>query len=272
MRILIRTSKWATWARRLGSLALPLVVLPVALHHLRLITSDLFLVAAFLALAASALAVLVALVALARLWQTGDRGWGRAVAGLALGGLCLLPFIWYAGLMLRYPAVTDIATTDRGLMPLVFEPGTASMPPPKLLPADQIASIFPNVHTRTYPLAPAQTFALVQLLVTGNGWDVRFLREPGAGGEAGQINAQIATLPGWREEAVVRVTGTAAGSAVDMRSASLNALHDFGSNGLRIEAFMMALDDAVTTLLRDNPNAGQPVEAAPPEAEAEPTE
>ncbi|MCY1559598.1 hypothetical protein D9M68_966500 [compost metagenome] len=75
------------------------------------------------------------------------------------------------------------------------------------------------------------------------------------------------TLPGWREEVVIRVTGTDETSVVDMRSASLNALHDFGSNGQRIEAFLAALDDAVTTLLRDNPNANAPLEASP-EAEA----
>ena len=48
-----------------------------------------------------------------------------------------------------------------------------------------------------------------------------------------------------------------------MRSASLNAQHDFGSNGTRIEEFLTALDEAVTTLLRDNPNANQPIEAEP---------
>ncbi|MNY60664.1 hypothetical protein D3C86_1972470 [compost metagenome] len=71
------------------------------------------------------------------------------------------------------------------------------------------------------------------------------------------------TLPGWREEVVIRVTGSLTTSTVDMRSASLNALHDFGSNGSRIEDFLAALDDAVTTLLRDNPNANQPLEAEP---------
>jgi hypothetical protein len=77
------------------------------------------------------------------------------------------------------------------------------------------------------------------------------------------------TIPGWREEAVLRVTGTATTSVVDMRSASLNALHDFGTNGRRIEAFLTTLDDAVTTLLRDNPNANQPVETEPDAVEGE---
>jgi hypothetical protein len=263
VRILIRTSRWATWARRLGSVAVPLVIISVALHWLRLITSDLFLVAALAAGAVALLAVLTALIALARLWQTGDQGWGRALAGLFLGALSLLPYGWYGGLMLRYPAVTDIATTDRGPMPLVFEPGTQAMPPPKMLSAAEMAATFPNVETRSYPLGLVPTFGLIRSMVAERGWDVRLLREPEPGSDLGQLNAQIVTLPGWREEAVIRVTGGLTNSVVDMRSASLNALHDFGSNGLRIEDFLAALDEGVTTLLRDNPNANQPAEAEP---------
>jgi hypothetical protein len=268
LRILIRTSKWAIAARRLGSVAVPLVIISVLLHRFRLITSDLFLAAALAAGLVALLAVLVSLVALARLWQSGDQGWGKALAGLLFGTLSLLPYAWYGNLMLAYPPVTDIATTDRGLLPLGFEPGMQAMPAPKMLSAAELARIFPNVETRTYPLGLVPTFGLVQALVAGNGWTIRMLREPTAGFDAGQINAQIMTLPGWREEVVIRVAGTLTSSTVDMRSASLNALHDFGSNGTRIEQFLAALDDAVTGLLRDNPNANLPVEAGVEEAEA----
>lgn len=263
MRILIRTSKWAIAARRLGSVAVPLVVVSVLLHRFRLITSDLFLVAALVAGLVALLAVAASLIALARLWQTGDQGWGRALAGLLFGTLSLLPYAWYGNLLRQYPPVTDISTTDRGPLPLVFEPGTQAMPAPKMLTAEEMARTFPNVETRAYPLGLAPTFALVQGLVAGNGWDVRLLREPTPEFGAGQLNAQVVTLPGWREEVVMRVSGNLDSSVVDMRSASLNALHDFGSNGTRIEAFLAALDDAVTTLLRDNPNANLPVEVEP---------
>jgi hypothetical protein len=271
LRILIRTSRWAVWAQGLGSLAVPLVVIPVLLHHLRLIGGEVFIAAITIGGVEAALGLLVSLVALGHLWQSGDRGWDKALAGLALSLLCLLPYGYYGAVAIQYPPVTDIATTDRGLMPLIFEPGTAAMPPPLVLPPAEIARVFPNATTRSYPLGQAQTFALVQQLVAGSGWQVRLVREPLIVGEPAQINAQTVTLPGWREEAVIRVTGTAASSVVDMRSASLNAPHDFGSNGSRIEHFMIALDDAVTTLLRDNPNANQPLEADPDaEAEAEP--
>ena len=249
-------------ARRLGSVAVPLVVISLLLHRLRFITSDQFLVAALASGLVAALAVLASLVALVRLWRSGDRGWGRALAGLLLGTMCLVPYAWYGSLMLRYPAVTDIATADRGLMPLIFEPATLAMPPPKILSEEEMTRTFPNVETRTYPLGLVPTFGLVRNMVAERGWEVRLLREPESG-PAGQINAQIVTLPGWREEVVIRVTGGLADSAVDMRSASLNALHDFGSNGTRIAQFLAALDEAVTTLLRDNPNANQPVEAEP---------
>ena len=267
MRILIRTSRWAVLARRFGSVAVPLVTIPVLLHRLGVITSDVFLVVALGAGLVALVAVLLGLVALARLWQTGDQGWGRALAGLFLGTLCLLPYAWYGSLLQRYPAVTDIATVDRGQLPLLFEPGMQAMPPPRILSAEEMAQTFPNVVTRTYPLGVVPTFGLVEAMVADHGWEVRLLREPQADGSPGRINAQIVTPPGWREQVVIRVMGGLDSSVVDMRSASNNALHDFGSNGTRIESFFIALDEAVTTLLRDNPNANTPVEAVP---EAEP--
>lgn len=273
MRILIRTSKWAIWARRIGSLAVPLVILPVGMHHLRLIDSPSFFIVALLALAVSALAVLVGIIALARLWHTGDRGWDKALSGFFLGLVCLAPFCWYGYLAWTYPPVTDIATVPRGELPLLFLPDTAQMPPPLVLTAEQQAAVFPNATTRTYPLDVTQLFALVDRMAAGQGWDIRQRREPGADGEPGRINARVTTLAGWVEEVVLRVSAVPGGSALDMRSASINAPHDFGSNGGRISNFMVAMDNEVTTLLRDNPNVTRPVpadeEEPAPEVEGE---
>lgn len=265
MRILIRTSKWAVWARRLGGLAVPLTVVPVIMHRQHFLDSGLFMVVALFACAVAVLAVFVSFVALARLWHTGDQGWGRALAGLFLGLLCLAPFAWYGWLALRYPLVTDIATVPRGELPLLFEPDTALMPPAQVPTPDEQQQYFPNATTRTYPLDPVQLFAIVEHLVEGQGWDIRQRREPGIGGGPGRINARVTTLVGWREEVVLRVSAVAGGGAVDMRSASIGALHDLGSNGQRIEDFLVALDSEVTAFLRDNPNINQPVAAEPEE-------
>ena len=244
---------------------MPLVVIPVVLHRFRLIGGELFIAAAALAGAVAAVAIVTSLIALVRLWQTGDQGWSKALLGLALGLICVLPFAYYGALATQFPPVTDIATTDRALLPLIFEPGTAAMPPPKMLAAADQDAIFPNVVTRSYPLNQTQTYDLVRAQIEDAGWEIRFERAP-AFDSPGQINAQIVTLPGWREEAVVRVTGDNANATVDMRSVSLNAPHDFGSNGNRIEDFLTALDDEVTTLLVENPDINNP---APTEAEGD---
>lgn len=266
MRIKIRTSKWAIWARRLGSIAVPLLVLPVLMHRESFIDSAVFLVLILFAGAVAALAVLVSLGALVRLWFSGDQGWARALAGLVLGLVCLMPFGFYGALALRYPPVTDMATAPRGELPLIFEPDTAAMPPARILPPEEQARAFPNAETRTYPLDVIQLFTLVERLVAANGWEVRRRIEPPDTLAEGRINARIVTLPGWREEAVLLVRPAAQGGRVDMRSASIGAPLDFGSNGNRISDFLAALDNEVTALLRDNPTINEPApaeEAAP---------
>ncbi|MBB4053143.1 hypothetical protein GGR20_002800 [Devosia subaequoris] len=271
MRILIRTSKWAVLARRLGGLAVPLTIVPVLMHRERFLDSGAFLVVALFAGAVAALAVLAACVGLVRLWHTGDQGWSKALSGLFLGLICLAPFAFYGAQALRYPIVTDIATAPRSELPLIFEPDMADMPAPRLLTAEEQQRFFPNATTRTYPLDPLQLFAIVEHLVQVQGWDVRQRREPGIAGAPGQLNARILTLVGWREEAVLLITASGRGAAVDMRSASIGALHDLGSNGQRISDFLVALDSEVTAFLRDNPNVNQlvPDEAVEPEAGAE---
>jgi hypothetical protein len=252
----------ASLARRLGSLAVPLTVIPVLLHREHLIPSDIFLIAALLAALVAAVAVCAALLALVRLWFTGDKGWGLAISGMLLGAICLLPVAYFSMLAAKYPAATDVTTTSRGLMPLVLEPDTTRMPPPKTLSAAQLEAVFPNVKTRTYPLDAQQIYGIVLRMVTERGWDIRLTQPPTTPTGTGRINARDVTLFGWREEVVLLISGTAEGASVDMRSASINALHDFGSNGDRIEDFLIALDTEITALLRDNPNADQPVEAA----------
>lgn len=254
MRILIRTSRWATWARWLGSLSVPLVVIPVLLHRMGAVTSDAFVIVALVAAGIAALGLLISLIALARLWHTGDRGWDRALTGLVLSALCLLPPAWFGLQLLRYPATTDVSTADRVAMPLIFDLETAAMPRPKLLAPAALEADFPNVKTRTYPLDVIQVYDLVLAMVEEQGWELLVDRPPTGALDEGRINARATTLAGWREEVVLHVVGSTAGTFVDMRSASLNAEYDFGSNGTRIESFLVDLDNAVTTFLRDNPN------------------
>lgn len=268
MRILIRTSKWAIWARRLGSFALPVAIIPIFLHRERMISSDDFHLIELVAAGFALVALALALGAFARLWVTGDQGWSRATAGLFFSLICLAPMAFVGWQALRYPAVGDVSTNFRDNPALVTVVG-------KVLTAADRAAIeaaFPNARTRTYPIAAQQMFDIVEQVAAAKGWEPRARRAPTHPLDEGDLNAIATTLLGWRDEVAVRVLGTASGSTVDMRSAPAHSWLDLGENGRRIEEFLLALDERITLMLRDSAVAAAPAEpetAAPAVQEEE---
>lgn len=260
MRILIRTSNWALWARRLGSLALPLAILPVFLHREGLIGSGDFTIIEIVAMSLAALALLLALGAFVRLWRTGDRGWGKATSGLIFSLLCLLPLAAILWLGAQYPPISDI-TTD-----FARPPSLVSETAPRPLSADErlvVTTAFPNAHTRTYPITASQMYGLLTQMAEARGWRLSYYRQPLPPLTDGQINAVATTLLGWRDEVAIRIHGDPQGSVIDMRSTALHPGHDLGENGRRIEEFLVALDESITLMLRDAPVApAVPVEPA----------
>lgn len=256
MRILIRTSKWAIWARRVGALALPLAALPVLLHRGHVITSENFLTVEGIALGLAVLAVLMAIIAFIRLWFTGDQGWWKASLAFIFGILCLLPLGYFGYLYAKQPASSDISTD------FTNPPALVSFVDARFVTPDQRARLeadFPNARSRNYPITAPEMFDAVANLVDDRGWDVRASRRPTTQLDSGAINAVITTLLGFRQEVAIRVTGAADGTTIAMRSASLSTFPDFGENGARIEAFMLDLDAQVTLMLR-NATPAQPAD------------
>ncbi len=250
MRILIRTSKWAVWARRFGALALPLAAIPVLLHRGHVISSDNFVVIETAAMIVAALAVAMAIVAVVRLWFTGDQGWGRAVVAFIFGGICLLPAAYFTWLAISLPASADVSTD------FSESPQLVSFVESRFIGPDERARVeaaYPNARPRTYPIESPQMFDIVERLVEAQGWDPRARRAPLGPLDAGQVNAVVTTLLGFSQEVAVRVTGSADGATVDMRSTSLSRFPDFGQNGQRVESFLLELDNQVTLLLRNAP-------------------
>jgi hypothetical protein len=260
MRILIRTSKWAIWSRRFGSLAVPLTVVPVLLHREQYVSSSDFAVVESVAAGVATLAVILALSAYVRLWITGDQGWSKASWGLFFGIICLVPFAYLGALAVRYPLTNEVSTAHADPLPLS---SPVRVVPTSAAMRDLIATTFPNARTRTYPIDATQMFATIEDMVDQQGWETRTRREPPTALDSGQINAIAVDLFGFRDEVAVRVRGTPTGSTVDMRSVPLGGFHDFGENGRRVEAFLLALDEKITLMIRDAP----PPAAADPDAE-----
>jgi len=242
MRILIRTSKWAVWARRLGSFALPMLVIPVFLHRNQSLTSDTFITILLVAMVIAVFGLVVGIVAYTRLWHSGDQGWGKATIGVVFGLICLSPVIYGATRFAGYPVVNDVSTDIVTPLPLVLK-ADAHVPDAAL--QRQILEAFPSLVTRTYQLDAGAVFSLVEQLVADRGWGIRVRRMPGTSNNPGRINAVAMTLFGWRDEIAIRVRPGVNGTRVDMRSTSLFGLSDLGRNGKRIESFLSDLDKSV---------------------------
>lgn len=257
MRILIRTSKWAIWARRFGSLSVPLALLPVILHRQKradgsdfLSLTDFFRIEV-LAMAIAALGLVLGIGAYIRIWQSGDRGWGRATLGIVLSLVCLSPLLYVGYAVWKYPFVDEV-TTDWADPPMLFGPAAAPSRDPAL--QQQVADAFPNARTRSYLIDATALYALALNQVGLAGWTVLDQVPPSGVQGTGTINAAVPTLLGWQDEVALRIAGAPDGASIVMRSHTWSAPHDLGVNGQRIEAFMVALDKAVTDQARNNPN------------------
>jgi hypothetical protein len=259
MRILIRTSKWAIWARRIANIALPLTVIPLLMHRFRYIPSETFQTIGYVAVATAVLALVLSLGGLARIWSTGDRGWGLALTGLLLSLVCLGPAALAGYAIRHYPDLRDVSTDTASPPPLTIDPHWPA-PTPEQIKA--VEKAFPNVRTRHYAIEPTQVFDLIGKQVKQRGWTVQSEAELSPTADTALVDAEATTLAGWRDEVAIRVSSDPDGASVDMRSASTTNIHDLGANGQRIEEFLGALDTAVTALMRDMPANASPDDAA----------
>lgn len=246
MRIFIRTSRWAIWARRLASFALPLTVFSIVMHRARLISSEIFTLLLVLVFAVAVATVVTAIIAFARLWNTGDKGWSRSIQAFLLGLLLLSPLAFTAPSVSRYPNVNDVTTDSAGLPALAF----ADNPNVAPISAPQVTETWPNAAPRTYQIDASALFELIENLVLEQDWEIWRKRAPVASVSDGEIHAVATTLLGWRDEVSISIRPTLTGSVVNVRSASFWGVHDLGTNGRRVEAFLLALDADVNDALR----------------------
>ncbi|HTJ58717.1 MAG TPA: DUF1499 domain-containing protein [Devosiaceae bacterium] len=268
MRVLIRTSKWAIWARRLGSFALPLAVIPVFMHRAGDISTSEFEVIETLAIGLAALALVSSLAAFVHIWVSGQQGWWPAIAGLIFSLICLAPPAILLVDYLRYPPTHEMTTNAADPPPLLLSASPGEPATPAVLQA--ISLDFPNLRTRNYPLPADQLFAIVEQLVTERGWEVRERRAPADAHAEGQLNAIAMSLLGFRGEVSIRVRPEADGASLDMRSAALTPLYEPGDDAVRIEEFLTALDARVTELAKVQP-AGSSDDDTDAEAQPDPT-
>lgn len=243
MRLLIRTSRWSIWARRLAVFALPILVLSVWLHRKGIIPSDTFTLFLSGVTILAIMALFTAMVAFARIWATGDQGWGHSFIGFVLGIITLSPVLIAVPNYLKYPALTDI-TTDIESVPKLssapFKQGVQEWQ--RAGYAEKVTLAYPSLGTRIYDLLPQQTWVEIEALADEQSWRITQKKNPLDQFTAGELSAVARSLFGYFDDVTIRVEPDFDGSRLDMRSASRYGNHDLGKNGRRIEKFLRQLD------------------------------
>jgi uncharacterized protein (DUF1499 family) len=237
--LLQRESKQARWSRRVAVFAAQIAVISLILHRLDFlgarVATNLLGVSAFGGL----LALILAAIALIRIWRQGLLGGGHAVAGVIIGLLLLAGPLWYLPDLLTLPKINDISTDlqsppkfesiaslrDKGANPVQY-PGIAV--------SELQAEAYPDIRPMVLERSAEETFDLVHEAVTRLDWKIVTNRKPAGSGQ-GLIEAVSKTLVmGFADDIVIRVAAGVGEARIDVRSASRYGEHDFGANARRI--------------------------------------
>lgn len=142
------------------------------------------------------------------------------------------------------PKIHDIST-DLINPPLFVKilPLRASAPNPAAYGGPEVAAAqkigYPDIGPRDLTLTPTAAFASSVTAAKSMGWEL-----VDADASKGIIEATATTLWfGFKDDVVIRITPTAAGSRVDMRSVSRVGKSDVGANAARIRDFFTKLAD-----------------------------
>jgi len=160
-------------------------------------------------------------------------------AALVVGlGVAYFPWQWFDSAR-RAPPINDITTdTDHppAFVALLAARAGVSVPAvhPGAATAEEQRRGYPDIKPLEMSVPPADAFARALDAARSMGWDV-----VATDAAVGRIEA-TATTPwfGFRDDVVIRVAATPAGSRIDIRSVSRVGKSDLGANAKRIRAFL----------------------------------
>ncbi|MEZ5841200.1 MAG: DUF1499 domain-containing protein [Hyphomicrobiales bacterium] len=261
-RIRKRWSKAATWSRRLGTFAIPALVLTILAFRLdHMDGTGLFTLLAVIWLIAL-LAVGLAIYAFVDIWRDGLIGAGKAAAGMFWGLAALAIPATAAVLLVQYPILNDVSTDldDPPFFRTAPAQRTEVMNVHGAISDEQAATQqagYPDIATRRYEADTARLFAAARYVVGGEDWQVIDEIAPIDDRAPARIEAVARTMIfGFRDDIVIRILPDPAGSRLDIRSASRMGRHDLGTNARRIRAFLKAIDNALLNAPLDYDPAG----------------
>ncbi|MEF2070479.1 DUF1499 domain-containing protein [Consotaella aegiceratis] len=284
---LTRRLRAAGWAWRLATFSLILLPVTILLYRLGVVELNALFMLLGLTGGLAALALLLSLLVLQRVWRKGDHGGGRAVSALLLALLVLAPFVLAAALWEANPRVNWAVTGEEEAVPV----GTIQARALGEIRTTGTASPDQTLSGRRFRASAAQINTVARDVLDAKGWSVESViagapvpPEPAsealpndlqdgaaAGGTAlteddeaqgpapdpaSRPDAQdyvitaVARSPvfAFPSEIVIRIHEVADETRVEMRSTSLTLPYDLGQNARFIRGFLTQLDDAAAAV------------------------
>ncbi|MEW6255528.1 MAG: DUF1499 domain-containing protein [Pseudomonadota bacterium] len=242
-----RTSRLAVWSLRLALFAIPVTVLAAGLYRMDMLAFQPAVATLGLGLALALVGGLLAVAACISIWESGWRGFGKALGALAItlalvaGPAAVLARGW------MLPPLTDLSTDPADpphfrAMGFARPSGANSILDPDPDMAALQRSAYPGIKPMDLDATPEEAFNAILALVRQRKWRILDAVPPRGGVRDGQIEAVAPTpLLGFRNDIVIRVRPTSKGARVDVRSASRYGVHDLGENAWRISRLMADL-------------------------------
>ena len=263
-------SKLATWSARLAWFSLAVVVLSIIIVRGGFLDIEPALATFAAALIFAALAIVLAFAAFVVIWRQGYGGRGRAVLGLGLGVVLLAYPAYFAYLGHKLPAINDITTDFTNpprfdVLARLRPRGTNAYPGARVAALQE--KFYPDIEALEYDAPADLAYRVALKVVTKRKWHIvdelpPTLQRPG------EIEAVARTfIMGFRDDVVVRVSGSASSARIDVRSASRYGTSDFGTNAKRVTALLSDIDDAMSDALSTpapEPRPKPPTKKKPP--------
>jgi uncharacterized protein (DUF1499 family) len=196
----------------------------------------------------AALGLAIGLVALARIWRTGEGGAVNVAFGILLPLAAAAGPVAYLVVTHDLPRINDV-TTDL-VNPPQFKALAARDKEANLsaYPGREVAAVqagaYPDLRTFVVARSVDDVFELVDDVAKRLRWRVA-VAEVRAGRPPAKTAVMEATdhtlLVGFPDDIVVRIEGTNSLSRVDVRSASRYGKFDFGQNAARLRRFLSEL-------------------------------
>jgi hypothetical protein len=196
----VRRSRAAGWARGIGGLAVPVLVMAALGARAGIVPEVAILPVLALGFVLGLLAVALAAYSLTDIWTTGAEGAGTAILAIVYASPVLALLGLIAGAAAMYPRLTDVATDPINPPRFIASSTSHQWPRPEEIALQQEA--YPKIAAHSYPLPLPQVHLAAWKIMENRGWTITRDTQPIAPPQAAATHKAAPSAP--EDEEVTR--------------------------------------------------------------------